>query len=90
MRQKDGKTDSLDFPSLINENYNVLMGIMEQVKFISAAFKLNEVDIANLDFTIPIYLDVHYSEININGYFYINKISNFKKNSDTKVDLIRL
>ena len=88
--KKDGKTDSLDFPSLINENYNVLMGIMEQVKFISAAFKLNEVDIANLDFTIPIYLDVHYSEININGYFYINKISNFKKNSDTKVDLIRL
>lgn len=88
--KKDGKTDSLDFPSLINENYNVLTGIMDQVKFISAAFKLNEVDIANLDFTIPVYLDVHYSEIHINGYFYINKISNFKKNFDTKVDLIRL
>jgi hypothetical protein len=88
--QKDGKLDNLDFTSLINENYNVLTGIMDQFKFISAGFKLTEVDISNLDFTIPIYLDVHYSEIHINGYFYINKISNFKKNENTKVDLIRL
>ena len=88
--EKEGKLDNLDFPSLINENYNVLTGIMDQVKFISAGFKLTEVDIANLDFTIPIYLDVHYSEIHINGYFYVNKISNFKKNENTKVDLIRL
>ena len=87
---KDTKTDNLDFESLIEENYNVLTGIMNQVKFISAGFRLTEVDIANLDFTIPIFLDVHYSEIHINGYFYINKISNFKKNATTKVDLIRL
>jgi hypothetical protein len=87
---KDGKTDNLDFPSLISENYNVLLGMMNQVKFISAGFILTEVDIANLDFTIPIFLDVHYKEIHINGYFYINKISNFKKNNTTKVDLIRL
>ena len=87
---KNTKTDNLDFTSLISENYNVLLGIMNQVKFISAGFRLTEVDIANLDFTIPIFLDVHYSEIHINGYFYVNKISNFKKNATTKVDLIRL
>ena len=87
---KNTKTDNLDFPSLISENYNVLTGIMNQVKFISANFRLTEVDISNLDFTIPVFLDVHYFEIHINGYFYINKISNFKKNEPTKVDLIRL
>jgi hypothetical protein len=87
---KNTKTDNLDFPSLISENYNVLTGIMNQVKFISANFRLTEVDISNLDFTIPVFLDVHYFEIHINGYFYINKISNFKKNAPTKVDLIRL
>jgi len=87
---KSGKNDNLDFESLLQNNYSVLRGMLNQVKFISAGFRLTEVDIANLDFTIPIYLDVHISDIHINGYFYINKISNFKRNETTKVDLIRL
>lgn len=88
--QKDGKTDNLDFNSLISANYTVLTGMMNQSKFVSAYFKLNAVDIANLDFTVPVYLDVHDENIHINGYFYINKISNFKADNVTKVDLIRL
>lgn len=87
---KSGKSDNLDFTSLLDSNYSVLQSMMNQAKFISAYFLLNAVDISNLDFTVPIYLDVHNSEIHINGYFYINKISNFKAENVTKVDLIRL
>jgi len=88
--EKDGKTDSLDFTSLLASNYTVLQGMMNQAKFVSASFRLNAVDITNVDFTVPIYLDVHDGNIHINGFFYINKISNFKAESVTKVDLIRL
>ncbi len=88
--QKDGKVDSLDFTNLINENYKVLLGMVDKSKLVTASFNLNAVDIQNLDFTIPIFLDIHSSEIHINGYFYINKISNFKSNSPTNVQLIRL
>ena len=84
------KDDNLDFPSLIDTHYSTLVGMLDQVKFVSAYFRLKEIDIANLDFGIPIFLDVHNAEVHINGYFYINKISNFKENSSTKVDLIRL
>ena len=87
---KSGRKDSLDFPSLIDANYNSLKGMTKQTKVISAGFRLTEVDISNLDFSIPIYLNVQNSEISIDGYFYINKISNFKKNATTKVELIRL
>lgn len=88
--QKGGKLDNLDFQSLITNNYSTLQGMLNKVKFISANFRLKEIDINNLDFSIPIKLDIHFSSIHVNGFFYINKISNFKDNKDTKVDLIRL
>lgn len=84
------KLDNLDFPSLIDSNYSGLESMLDKAKFVSAYFLLKEIDIANLDFTTPIFLDVHTPEINISDYFYINKISNFKENSSTKVDLIRI
>jgi hypothetical protein len=88
--KKGGKTDSLDFQSLLDDNYTILQGMTDKIKFISANFILSEVDVQNLDFTIPIFLDVHTPGFQANGYFYINKISNFKENAPTKVDLIRL
>lgn len=88
--RKVGKTDNLDFQSLLDENYIVLQGMTDKIKFISANFLLSEVDVQNLDFTIPIFLDVNTSGFQANGFFYINKISNFKENQSTKVDLIRL
>jgi hypothetical protein len=87
---KDGKTDNLHFDDLLANNYVVLQSMLNQVKFLSAGFRLSEVDIANLDFTIPVFLDVHHPEMHINGYFFINKISNFKENSTTSVELIRI
>lgn len=87
---KFGQGDSLNFVSLIKENYNALLGMMDQVKFVSAGFILQEIDIHNLDFSIPIFLDVHSKDVDINGFFYINKVSNFKDNSTTTVELVRL
>ncbi len=84
------KTDSLDWTNLLNNNYKTLKGILKQSKIVTATFRLTPVDIANLNFLIPIYLDVHTPDININGYFYINKVSNFKKDKSTSVELIRL
>jgi hypothetical protein len=88
--KKGGKVDSLDFQSLLDDNYTILQGMTDKIKFISANFILREVDVQNIDFTIPIFLDVHTPGFQANGYFYINKISNFKENAPTKVDLIRL
>lgn len=87
---ESGQSDSLDWSSLLAANYDTLLGMLDQTKLVSAYFLLSGNDVANFDFTIPIYLDVHTPEININGYFYVNKISNFKKGRATKVDLIRL
>ena len=77
---------SLDFPSLITANYQALQSMLDKMKIVNIYFRLQETDVVDIDFTIPIYLDVP----NINGYFYINKISNFKVDSSTLVELIRL
>lgn len=88
--KKTNKTDSLDFDSLITENYETIQSMTNKTKFVTANFNLKEIDVYNLDFTIPIKLDVHRDGFQANGFFYINKISNFKNNKPTKVDLIRL
>ena len=88
--KKSGKVDSLDFQSLLEDNYTILQGMTNKVKFISAFFILKEVDVKGIDFTVPIFLDIQTPGFHANGYFYINKISNFKDNAPTKVDLIRL
>jgi hypothetical protein len=51
---------------------------------------LKTIDIVEIDYSIPIFLDVLFDGIAINGYFYINRIENFQEGKPTKVDLIRL
>ncbi|NQY41954.1 MAG: hypothetical protein HRT87_01205 [Legionellales bacterium] len=87
---KEGRSDSLGFNSLVAANYNAVRGMLDKTKAITANFNLKEVDVVGFDFTIPIFLDVHTEEYSINGYFAVDKISNFKDGSSTKVDLIRL
>ena len=88
--KKDGKTDNLDFPTLITNHYVATTSMVNQFKHISIFFKLNELDVVNFDFTIPIYLDYSDGQVVINGFFYANKISNFKADAPTQVELIRL
>lgn len=72
------------------DNYTLINEIYTRYKKITAFFNLNAIDIQNLDFTIPIYLDVHEPDIEINGHFYLNKVENYMGGKLTKCELIRL
>lgn len=59
--------------------------ILNDMKGVTAFFKLSEVDIINLDFLIPVYIH------RFKSYFYINKIKNFQgSDKTTAVELIRI
>ena len=72
---------------LSSSYYKTIKEILTETKVINAVVKLNGKDIQELDFTIPILLDI--PELSINNYFYINTISNYKKGL-TNVELVRL
>ena len=65
------KFEGFDF--LISEYYETLRQILQDTKVIVLVLNLTAVDVHTLDFTIPIQLDV--PEIDVNGYFYINKLT---------------
>ncbi|MES2397940.1 MAG: hypothetical protein V4549_18150 [Bacteroidota bacterium] len=76
--------------NLLENNYAELQSILNNVKKITAFFKLNIIDVSEMDFSIPIYLDVQTPKMQINGYFYVNKISNYMAGKLTQCELIRL
>ncbi|CAB4152313.1 hypothetical protein UFOVP606_4 [uncultured Caudovirales phage] len=85
------KFDSIGFDeNLLTNYYKTIASIFTQYKEISVNFKLTAVDISELDFLIPIYLDVHVNDIQLNGYFYLNKVENYKGGELTKCKLIRI
>ena len=88
--EKSSKNDSLDGQSLLNENYSTLRGMLDGYKNINAKIRLTELDVVDFDFTIPIYIEYNDGNTSVSGYFYVNKISNFKRNLDTSIELIRL
>jgi hypothetical protein len=61
---------------LIDENYTNIVSILQKPKVLKIVAKLNVTDISNLNFTIPI--QIQRPDLNISGYFYINKIENYK------------
>jgi hypothetical protein len=61
---------------LIDENYTNIVSILQNPKVLKIVAKLNVNDISDLDFTIPI--QIQRPDLNISGYFYINKIENYK------------
>lgn len=88
--KKDGKTDNLDFDNLILNHYGTIIGILYNCKFYECNGTLSAVDIANLDFNIPIYLNIQEDEFKVNGYFYLNKVDNWNGKNSTALQLIRL
>jgi hypothetical protein len=72
------------------DNYETISEMLFQYKKIASFFHLNSVDISEIDFIEPIFLDVHKDDIQVNGYFYLNKIESYKGGEATKVELIRL
>lgn len=58
---------------------------LSNMKYLKADFLLNSVDIANLDFNVPVYIDYFKS------YFYINSVNEFTGSEDqTEVELIKI
>ena len=78
------KSDNIPFcnfksaKELIDENYTNIVSILQNPKVLKIVAKLNVNDISDLDFTIPI--QIQRPDLNISGYFYINKIENYKGN----------
>lgn len=80
------QVDSLDWTNLLEQNYKVNERIFDKLKEVHLYFMLTSSDISVIDFSIPIYLDIP----NIKGFFYLNKIENFKEKKSIKCELIRL
>ena len=83
--QLEGKTFNLGFDdSLIDDSYNEFSFFLDKFKELTAYYNLNENDISDLDFFIPIYDDF------FKHYFFISKIDNFIAGTSTRCKLIRL
>jgi hypothetical protein len=83
------KIENLDFDSLINNHYKLIQGVLSKPKRVNVYKKFTPMEIKNLDFMIPVYLDVQHDDVHIQGLFYKNKIENYKGGL-TKIELIRL
>lgn len=64
--------------TLIDENYNSIVSILQSPKVLKIVANLDITDISDLDFSIPI--QINRPDLNLSGYFYINKIENYKGN----------
>jgi hypothetical protein len=62
--------------TLVPQYYSTLQGVLNSTKILKIVAKLNVTDISDLDFTIPI--QIQRPDLNLSGYFYINKIENYK------------
>ena len=65
-----------NFDRLIGDNYNAITNILKSPKVLKIIANLDVTDISDLDFSIPI--DIQRPDLNLSGYFYINKIENYK------------
>jgi hypothetical protein len=75
------------FDELIPENYEALIDILTNTKALVLMVKLDPIKIQNLDFVIPKKLEI--PELDISGFFYVNKISNYQGGL-TSVEFVRL
>lgn len=90
-RRISARFEDLQFSNLIGTNYQDFVSSFDKFKKLTAYFRLSQLDIANLDFFTPIYLNVGLGgQIFLNAYFYINIINNFRNDESTQVELIRI
>lgn len=81
-----GQDFNLDWTSLIGYYGQEMQNVLQNTKVIKELIRLNSVDINQLNFFIPIWLDKH------KAYFFISEISQFKFTSaeSTEVELVKL
>lgn len=81
----DDELNNLAFGnSLIQENYLELIASLQKTKIVTVELRLNATDVANFDFSIPVYFR------QFAAYFYVNKISNWIDGKSCKVELLRI
>jgi len=80
----EGKVNNLGFANSLLENYSDFEQLFNRMKVVTAKLNLNLVDVVTFSHFIPVFLEQHAA------FFYVNKISNFKANELTTVELIRL
>jgi hypothetical protein len=68
----------IGFEKLVPKYYPTIKTILENPKVLKIIANLNVTDISDLDFSIPI--QIQRPDLNLSGYFYINKIENYKGN----------
>lgn len=76
--------DDLSFSNLLPKYYPLITQIIKGNKSINCLVRLNNIDINQLDFSIPIWIDY------FGAYFYINEISQYKvtDKDSTQISLI--
>jgi hypothetical protein len=81
------KSYNLGFQNALIPNfYQTLQSVLTRSKIVTENIRLTSVDILELDFMKPVYLDKH------NAYFYISKIKNYVLGSreSVEVELVKL
>ena len=66
----------VEFPNVTDNNLKEdyiqdFEDVLNNMKYLKAYFKIDETDMVNLDFLIPVYID------RFKSYFYINKVNNY-------------
>ena len=82
--------EPLGFEDLLPENYETLQQILDKTKGVTLMVKINELDLSELDFLIPIYLHVQFREVFLTGNFYLNKIEQYTGGKYTKCEFFRI
>ena len=78
--------------NLLTTYWSTITGILDKTKKVTLYLRLNALDIQNLDFFKPVYLNVidQVYQIQINGYFYIDKIEEYLPPYSSEVTLVKL
>lgn len=69
--------DDIAFANLIQNNYQALQRILNNGIAIKMLMRLTRADFTNMDFSIPIFLDLVTAKGHVRGHFYVNQISQY-------------
>lgn len=76
--------------NLLDDYYTQTIDLLQRGKVLKASFRLNQIDIFNLDFNKLIYVNFYINGQIIQGYFILNKIEEYTGQEDsTVVELIK-
>lgn len=69
--------DDIAFANLIPNNYQALQRILNNGIAIKMLMRLTRADFTNMDFSVPVFLDVVTQKGHVRGHFYVNQISQY-------------